>query len=277
MGEVVKATVAIGGGKPEAAPSQDDANTKKPVETGAAEETTKEAPEGGDQPKPIADLKEAPKPEGEAEGAEGTEGFKPTGEKSAEQVQAEKAVGFDLTKYSNEFAETGKLSEESYVELEQRGITRETVDTYKAGMEAKAHLRHVSLAEHVGGVDSYNAIIAWGAKNLSEDEKTAAVKALAYGSIESGGTYLQGLKARMEKAVGRVPGKRSEGGGSPAPDVFASRADQAKAMRDPRYRTDAKYRDEITRKSIRSFGTPTKKRTKTVAKAPSRRAPKGKR
>ena len=273
MGEVVKTTVSLdGGNKP--APEEDVKNDTAPVEE-PDQQSSQEVPEGdkpedGDKPKPLADLKETPK-------AEGEEGFKAPGDKTEDQVQAEKAVGFDLSKYSDEFAETGKLSEESYAELEQRGITRETVETFKAGMEAKAHQRHLSLAEHVGGVDNYNAIIAWGAKNLSEEEKSAAVKAMAYGSIDSGGTYLQGLKVRMEKAVGRVPGKRSEGGSTPKSDLFESRQAQAAAMRDPRYRTDAKYRDEVTRKSIRSFGTPSKKRVKAATKSTTRRAPKGKR
>lgn len=226
--------------------------------------------------------------EGKPEGEENKEAVNAAAElskkpeeapKTDAQLQAEQATGFDLTPFSDEFTTTGKLSDESYKKLEEKGFTRGTVDTYIAGVQAQVERRNNALASTVGGVDNYNAIIKWGAGVLTEAEKVQAVKLLSGSDEAAATTYLAGLNARFVKEVGKDPSKRSGGGGSSASDVFASRAEQMKAMRDPRYHTDPKYRAEVTEKSIRSFSSKkAKKRSKTVARNSTRRArAKGKR
>lgn len=225
--------------------------------------------EGGDEAAHPSALNEKP--------LEGEQGLQKPGEKTEEQKAAEAATGLDLTPFSDEYAATGKISDESYAKLAEKGITRATADTYVAGLKAQVNARLNSLAEAVGGVDNYNALIKWGAGSLSEAEKAEAVKVLSSGGIEGAQTYLQGLNAKYVKANGKTPGKNSAGGGSPAPDVFANRQEQAAAMRDPKYRSDAKYRREVEAKSLRSFGTKTRSRTKKKSSPIRQRASKGRR
>lgn len=199
----------------------------------------------------------------------------PVAGKTEEQQRAEAATGLDLAPFSAEFQRDGKLSDASYKALEAKGFTKQIADTYIAGVQAQVTARLTDLSSAVGGVDSYNAIMEWGKSGLSEGEKAEAVRTLSGGTSDSAKTYLMGLQARFVAANGKVPGKIAGGGSQPSEDIFASRTDQAKAMRDPRYKSDAKYRDEVTQKSIRSFGgknatVKTRKRT-PVKKAASRR------
>lgn len=199
--------------------------------------------------------------------------------KTEEQKAAEAATGLDLTPFADEFVASGKLSDKSYEALKGKGISREVADTYVAGLQAQVAVRNTALSETVGGVDTFNSIIAWGASALTDAEKEGAVKVLSGRDVEAAKTYLMGLNARFVKENGKDPSKRSGGGGGPAEDLFKSRSEQAAAMRDARYARDAKYRAEVTAKSIRSFGgaNGSKKRVKprakkTAARKTSRRA-----
>ena len=192
--------------------------------------------------------------------------------KTEEQLEVEKAVGFDLTPFSEEYATNGKLSDESYAAIEAKGFTRATVDTYIAGLQAQVDARNTALASVVGGPENYNAVIKWGVGALTEAEKQEAVKVLSGKDQSAAQTFLMGLNARFEKENGRAA-KKTSGGGEPAGEaLFKSRAEQAAAMRDPRYTNDRKYRDEVMKKSIRSFGAKTaKKRTKRTAQKAARK------
>lgn len=283
MGEITKATVALDGSAKGVAEqqhrgvAQEQPGEKKPGE--AAEQKVEggqQQQEGGEQ-KVEGEGTEASHPSALNEKPEGEQGLLKPGEKTEEQKAAEAATGLDLTPFSDEYAEKGALSEESYAKLAEKGITRATADTYVAGLKAQVSERLNTLATAVGGVDNYNGLIKWAAGTLSDAEKKEAVKVLSSGSIEGAQTYLQGLNAKFVKANGKVPGKSSSGGGSPAPDVFANRQEQAAAMRDPKYRTDAKYRKEVEAKSLRSFGTKTRSRTKKKSSPIRQRAQKGRR
>lgn len=263
MGEVVKAVANL---SPDGAPAKgaavkdEEDKNKKPAE-GAAEGAEQEQPagegaEGGEAQHPAA-LTE--KPAADAEGL-------PAGEADAIK-EAEKATGLDLKPYQEEYANTGKLSDESYSKLEKAGIPRETVDVYVEGLKAQVANRLADLSSVVGGVDNYNAIINWGKANLSDAEKTAAVRALSGKDVEGAKVFLEGLNAKFVKAVGKTPAKTSGGGKAVVTeDVFANRNEQAKAMRDPRYHNDPAYRAEVTAKSLRSFGTQSRRRSKPRSK-----------
>ena len=283
MAEIIKASVPLDGGAAAgakeaagSAPGAPPAGDKgaAPAAAGAAPGG---APAGDDTPAaPInpaelatppkeASKEEAPKPEGEA------------GAKSEDQQNVEKATGLDLTPYAQEWDSTGKLSDKSYSDLEKGGLSREVVDTYIEGLRARVTARLNSYAEAVGGVENYNAILNWGKTGLTEGERAEAVKVLSGTNADAAKLFLAGLQAKFVQANGRVPGKIAGGGAAPAADVFSSRAEQAKAMRDPRYKTDPAYRDEIAQKSIRSFGSGAQKKRVKKAAPNSRRRHRAKR
>lgn len=262
------------------------------VTTGGPQEGAKEAPKAA--PDAAKEVTQGQQPAGEGNPTKAPEGAQEaTGEavaaplsdltakpaeaapgepaKGEDQIAAEKSVGFDLTKYSDEYASGGALSDESYKELEAKGFSRDTVDTFVEGVKAKAQVRADTLASAVGGVDNYNAIITWGKSALTDAEKAQAVKALSNPDAEFAKTYLTGLNARFVKEHGKAPGKMSGGGGPSPEEVFKDRSEQAKAMADPRYSKDPKYRNEVIQKSMRSFrASGAKKRTKAAVKKTAR-------
>lgn len=262
MGEVVKASVAIdGSSKASPAPEAE----VKTAEVVVAKEAVKV---DGEQAVVEADENEEPKHPAEA--LKDAEVAKP--EKGEVQQDLETRTGLDLDPYSEEFQANGKLSEKSYKELEAAGLKPKTVDTIIRGLQADATNQLREVAQSVGGEVQYNAIMTWAKGALTDSEKHAAVAAISGGG-DGAKVFLQGLQAKFTEANGSPPQKRSGGGGGPKADVFESRAEQSKAMSDPRYRRDAKYRDEVVSKSLRSFSSAsTKKRAKPAAKSTPRRA-----
>lgn len=265
MGEVVSASVAIdGSGKAAEVKAEEVVVQPKAGEAG---EVVVEEKVGGE-----AEVVEEPKHPAQA--LKDAEPVKPP--KTEQQQDLEARTGLDLDPYSEEWHRDGKLSEKSYGELEAAGLSKKTVNTIIRGLQADAVSQLREIAEVVGGDANYNRIMTWAKGVLTDGEKHAAVAAMTGGG-DGAKVFLQGLQARFVEANGSAPRKRSGGGGGPKDDVFESRADQAKAMGDPRYRSDAKYRDGVVSKSIRSFAeSGSKKRTKASPKS-SRRAPKAKR
>lgn len=261
--------IALSEGQSQAATKPGEGEVAKSEDTTAQKQTPAAASQEDDQGKaknPAEALSETAEG-GDAEKAgEGVAEGTPEGAKSAEQQEAEKATGLDLTKFSDEFATNGKLSDESYKELEAKGFPRDVVDTYAEGVVARRDARLATLAESVGGVDNYNAVMKWGSGKLTEAEKVKAVELLSGKDAEAAKTYLAGLHARFVKENGKAPGKVSGGGSPSGAKVFASRSEQAAAMRDPRYGKDRAYTREVEAMSIRSFSTKNaKKRTKKAA------------
>lgn len=275
-------TVSIpidGSGKAEASEQgKSGEQAQQQQDQGQSKEASGEAQGEGDKGKgneaPL-DPNAALKKDGEGEPAEKKDG---EGEaapaKTEAQIRAEVIAGIDLSSMSSEWvANGGKLSDASYKSLEEKGIPRAMADTFARGVQAQVTERLTDLASTVGGVERYNEILTWGKANLSDTEKVEAVKVLSEGTPDAAKTYLKGLQARFVEQHGKPPSKTSgSGGGGASENLFKSRSEQAAAMRDPRYRTDPKYRREVERKSIASFGKRTRSRTKMNAKTNSRRA-----
>lgn len=151
----------------------------------------------------------------------------------------------DFAKYNQEFMEKGELSDTTYEDLAKKGIPRETVDAYIAGQYALVEKRQAAGFDLVGGKDSYQQMVQWAAANLTKDE-TAAFNTAVNGSWELAQIAIQGLQARYTKAAGKNPslvqGTAGNEGGSMA---FTSREEVKAAMRDPRYKVDSAYRNQI--------------------------------
>lgn len=151
----------------------------------------------------------------------------------------------DFSRYNTEFMEKGELSEATYEELVKKGIPRETVDAYIAGQQALVEKRQSAGYEIVGGKDEYSKMVEWAKVNLSKEE-AAAYNQAVNGSWELAQIAIQGLQAKYQKTVGKTPnlvqGTAGNNGGSMA---FTSREEVKAAMRDPRYKTDASYRDQV--------------------------------
>lgn len=159
----------------------------------------------------------------------------------------------DFSEFFGEFEEKGNLSEESYAKLEAQGYSKDMVDTYIRGAsDALTEDGVDALIAGAGGQEAYDELTDWAGRNLSEADLAKFNTALTgKTSAEMAISWLQG---KMRDAEGFDPAVVLNGdpAGDPKPDVYASRQEVTKAMRDKRYGKDKAYTQEVTAKVGRS-------------------------
>jgi len=159
---------------------------------------------------------------------------------------AEKAV------LQAEYAEKGELDTKSYEALEKAGISKEYVDSYIAGQEAIAKTQADEIKSTVGGDETYQEMVDWASKNMTEGEKTAYNKAVNSGDMDTVKLAVNALKGQFERANGVEP-KLVEGKAQPSQEQgFLSWAQVTEAMADPRYAKDMAYQNEVKNKLANS-------------------------
>lgn len=169
---------------------------------------------------------------------------------------AEKALtdkGLNLQDFSEEYANKGALSPESYEKLAKAGYSKDLVDQFIEGQMARAAQFESSIKSEVGGNDAYVEMVTWAKANLSPAEIDAYNTAVSSGNPQQAKLAALGLRAQYEKANGSDP-KRLLGGsnGTTSSDVFESVAQLKEAMKDPRYKSDPAYRAKVQEKLGRS-------------------------
>lgn len=169
---------------------------------------------------------------------------------------AEKALtdkGLNMQDFSQEFAQKGELSPESYEKLAKAGYSKDLVDQFIEGQMARAAQFESSIKSEVGGNDAYVEMVTWAKANLSPAEIDAYNTAVSSGNPQQAKLAALGLRAQYEKANGSDP-QRLLGGTNAASssDVFESVAQLKEAMKDPRYKTDPAYRAKVQQKLGRS-------------------------
>jgi len=168
---------------------------------------------------------------------------------------AEKAVtdaGLDMSSLQAEYAEKGELDTKSYEALEKAGISKEYVDSYIACQEAIAKTQADEIKSTVGGDETYQEMVDWASKNMTEGEKTAYNKAVNSGDMDTVKLAVNALKGQFERANGVEP-KLVEGKAQPSQEQgFLSWAQVTEAMADPRYAKDMAYQNEVKNKLANS-------------------------
>ena len=152
--------------------------------------------------------------------------------------------GLDFSVFQQEYNETGQLSEDAYLALQEAGIEPQMVDTWIQGQEAIADQQIDSIYNMVGGEDAYNSMLEWAGNNLEPWEMDAFNDQIE--NLDANSMFaVQGLMARMQNQEGSPPrlfqGEPSE---YSAPK-YDSLAQLTGAMSDPRYASDPAYRNEV--------------------------------
>ena len=207
-------------------------------------------PQGSQEPSASDDVKESE----EAKGGANNDNDDPDGFYVGD---------FDMTALAEEFEKDGKLSEESYKELEENGFSRELVDTYIRGVQAAADEAGALAKEHVdaiiaevGGLEKFEAVMKWADGKLSQEEKDAYNKAATGKDPVVARLVVQGLVSRYEREYGHAPtllkGGRTSTSSSPSTEGFPDRTSMIKAMKDPRYGNDPEYTRSVESRVLRS-------------------------
>tara|TARA_R110000822_G_scaffold94601_6_gene216929 strand:- start:57 stop:821 length:765 start_codon:yes stop_codon:yes gene_type:complete len=179
-----------------------------------------------------ADEEETPTEEAEPEVAE-----------VAEEVEAANSA---IDTYSQEFFDTGELKEESYAALENLGYPKDLVDSFINGQKAVINQEQGKIYEEVGGTEAYEQMSAWASVNMTDAAKVAYNSAVQSGNMDQAILAVRGLRDTYHSAEGIRPnllqGRTSS---ASANKEFRSTAELVKAMRDPRYKEDSAYRQDI--------------------------------
>lgn len=178
-----------------------------------------------------------------------------------EQESEDPFVDF-LLDASDEFEQSGELSPETLEMFSQLSST-ELVEAYirmQAQMpEQDAAPQGVELSDSqvnqiqnaVGGEAAYQQLVGWASENFSQQEIEAFDSVVESGNMGAIGLALQALYYRYTDANG-FEGQMIQGKAAAPMDGFRSQAEVVRAMSDPRYETDAAYRQDIFDKLERS-------------------------
>ena len=172
----------------------------------------------------------------------------PTGdEKAAEGAVA--AAGLDMSALSAEFAQDGDLKPESYAKLEKAGITKDIVAGYIAGQVVLREKFHGELHAVAGGKEQFEQMHTWSGQYLPLNERIALNKVLDSGDHDAIKVAFAGVHAKWQAAGQDEPLEQIHGrrGSQPA-DVYTSRDEMMKDMRNPEYATNEAFRQKVMNK-----------------------------
>lgn len=157
----------------------------------------------------------------------------------------------DYQRIQSEYMQSGSLSDETYADLEKRGISKKLVDQFISGQQALADRDVQDVYSAVGGESEYQDLIAWAGTALDADEISVFNAEVQSGDIKRAKFAVKSLHARRQ-AISKGP-TRLEGRSAPAAgEAFGSMAQVVAAMRDPRYQSDPAYRAEVRNRIARS-------------------------
>lgn len=176
-------------------------------------------------------------------------------------------AGLHAKSVSEFFHANGVFPDEAYAKLEAVGINRATVDAYLAGRKGqvadqraanelelmKAQQQAAEIKASVGGDEGYTKLMSWAMVNLSAEDQAAYNRVMNSGDVGAIKLAVAGLHGKYTNALGNDPQLIQGGSAAPAQgDVFRSTAEVTAAMRDPRYKSDPAYREEVAAKLARS-------------------------
>ena len=141
----------------------------------------------------------------------------------------------DQTRYGEELARDGKLSDASYAELAKKGLPRDLVDQFIQGQQAASERFFGEVYQFVGGKERYDEMMRWASANLSEEEKASYNEMLGSRKTTTIKAGLTALFNAFEKASPTPPAAQLSGTGSAAgavggSDIYTSREEMAADM-----------------------------------------------
>lgn len=177
------------------------------------------------------------------------------GEEQAEEETEMSVAGEMISAASEEFAETGQMSQETRDALAELS-SEELLDAYMSMQQPPApdltDSDVSSLKDSVGGEEAYDQITSWAAQSLSDADLDAFNATVENGSLAQIQLMMAGLNARYQAENGyegtQLQGKPPSSSG----DTFRSQAEVVEAINDPRYDRDPAYRNDVLMKLERS-------------------------
>ncbi len=169
--------------------------------------------------------------------------------------QAEAAVqdaGLDMTALSDEWAESGSLSDESYEKLTKAGFPRELVDDYIRLKAGEATNIVTEIKTSVGGDEAFTQMVSWAKQSWSADQLRAYNEGVNSGDPAKMRLAVNALAADYRATNGSVPKLVSGGTGQVASGGYRSQAEFLADIQNPKYREDPAFRSDVERRLAQS-------------------------
>lgn len=149
---------------------------------------------------------------------------------------------------SAEFAKDGKLSDATYDTLAKTGITKSMVDMYIAGQQATRAAQVTDVLKDVGGQEEFAKVSTWAQANLTPAE-LAEYNTNVQAGVNVAKLAVKALHARYVAENG-TDGTLVNGGNPQGRNAqgYQTQSEVTAAIRDPRYKSDASYRDQVIAK-----------------------------
>jgi hypothetical protein len=144
---------------------------------------------------------------------------------------------------NDEYIESGELSQDTYNQLGEMGISKDMVDAYIAGQEAIMDKQSNDIFNEIGGKSEYDAMSEWAGENLTDADLEAYNQTVESGSVDQAKFAVKALYQQYKGGNPVTPMQGSTNGSAVAP--FTSRAQVTQAMRSKQYQTDAGFRQEV--------------------------------
>lgn len=159
----------------------------------------------------------------------------------------------DFDALTDEFIQTGTLSDETIESLAEAGFPREIVEAHIAGLNAQAELTRYKAAEAFGGEETLQEVLQWAGQALPEKDIDRINDLVAAGDFEGYLLAMEGVRARYEAQYGSLGGREYAGETTQAvADIYQSPEEMKSDMRDPRYAKDEAFRSKVAAKVART-------------------------
>lgn len=158
---------------------------------------------------------------------------------------------FSITKYEEEVAANGSLSEDSYKELAAKGFSKDQVDAYIRGQQYYGESLRASIYDSVGGQENYVELMNWASENMPQDvikEYNDAVDSLNQDKMLRALEYMALKKgsAPTDTKARRIEGESGGTGLQP----FADKNEWQRAQTNRLYGRDVKYTQMVDQRYL---------------------------
>lgn len=214
---------------------------------------------GVSNPNYVADSSQAPVPEPVVEDLSGVQENLQISPATPKLVNSTRVSEEDWVRWGREIDSSGSVSSATRKEIQEKmGAPDTIIDQLIKSRKALAKQSWEDAAAVVGGNDNLKRMFKWAQENLTAEEVAATNRALQTNAYKN---ILLGLKAQYEssqpqtKQVQEPQAMSNRVNPSQVPQavqVFNNFAEQQAALRDPRYRVDANYRQAVEAMVINS-------------------------
>jgi hypothetical protein len=162
-------------------------------------------------------------------------------------------AGLSLAKYQEEYNKNGNLSEDSISEIASKtNISKEDliefIDIAEKTRGSSVEKQEQEIYEMSGGFDNAQKIGKWAGITAQTDKTLKDYVDIFNDSQDFAQVKIawEAINARYAKIFGQPPKVTIKGeSGFSAGNIFNNKDEYLKAVKDPRYKTDAKYRAEV--------------------------------